>query len=132
MSAAWPLLSPEAIELAELYDLRTVGEYASYIHAQREADQRAERCRELCLELWVRQELLQALVHRAASEAVVRAAARRFRDWRDSLEPMRYELLRRGRRPAQPPSYEDAAAEIVDQCMRLERVGLLERVAEGK
>lgn len=122
-----PIIAPETLDLAARLEASTAGTLGSWIRASREADRRAERCRELCGELLVRQELAEVLVSRAASEAVVRAASRRFRDWRDSLEPMRYEFLRRGRRPPKPPSYEDAAVEIVDQCIRLDRDGLLER-----
>lgn len=127
-----PLLSPEAIAFAELYELRTVGDYESCIRAQRDADERAARCRELCLALWVRQELAQALISRAASEPVVRAAARRFRDWRDSLAHVDVVFARRGQCAPERPTFEDAADRIVDACMVLERVGLLERTVEGK
>ena len=86
MTAPHPAyLSPEAIVFASVYQLRTVGEVSSCIRSQRAADERAARCRELCLELWVRQELAEALIHRAASEPVVRAAAQRFLDWRASI-----------------------------------------------
>jgi hypothetical protein len=132
MSAAMPIITPETLDLAARLEASTAGTLGSWIRANREADERAARCRELCLDLWLRQELTEALVHRAASEPVVRAAARRFRDWRDAVELMRYEMLRRGRRLPTPPSYEDAAVEIVDTCMRLEREGLLEHVVEGK
>lgn len=128
MSAAMPLMSPEAIALAELYNLRTVGEYASCIRAQRDADERAARCRKLCLELAVRQELAEALIHRAASEPVVRAAAQRFRDWRGSIDSMQHQCRKRRKNAPRPSSYEDAADSIVDECSRLEREGLLERV----
>jgi hypothetical protein len=121
-------MTREALEFASLYELATVGELSENLRVQREADERAARCRDLCLRLKVRQELFQALVQRAASEAVVRAAKQRLADWAMSLSylsrmglPMRSE----------PVSYEDAAAEIVDTCMRLEREGLLERPIGG-
>jgi hypothetical protein len=122
-------MTREALEFASLYEHLTVGELSENLRAQREADERAARCRDLCLRLKVRQELFQALVQRAASEAVVRAAKQRFADWAMSLA-----YLARMGLPmhSTPASYEDAAAEIVDTCMRLERVGLLERVVGGQ
>lgn len=131
MSAALPPMSPEALEMAARLEAATAGTLGSWIRANREADERAARCRELCLALWLRQELAEALIHRAASEPVVRAAAQRFRDWRESVEPMQYHCRRRGRNAPAPPAYEDAADAIVDECLRLERIGLLERVVGG-
>lgn len=132
MTAPHPAyMTPEAFEIAAVFGLRTIGDVASEIKAQDEADKRAAACRELCLKLKMRQELMVALIARAASEYVVRAAAQRFRDWSCSIGCADYFYAKRGITPPEPPSREDAAAAIVDECIRLERDGLLERVVGG-
>jgi hypothetical protein len=132
MSAPHPAyLSREAFALAELYQLRTVGEVASCIQEQRDADERARSARELCIELDLCDALTTALVGRAATERVVRAAAHRFRDWETAAYRVIRAFWRRGMNHPTLPMYSRAAAEIVDECMRLERAGLLERTIGG-
>lgn len=80
--------------------------------AQDEADARAVRCRALCAELFLSDALTAALVARAASRAVVLAAANAFelvawRRWRDDER--------------------DIAADVVAHYIDMECAGLLER-----
>lgn len=131
MTDPHPGASVDVFELAARVEADTAGRLGAWIRAGNEADERAVKCRELCLKLNARPELMVALVARAASEQVTRAAHQRFRDWYGSLGPMHYECRRRGIALPDPPSCEDASAEIVDTCIRLERKGLLERVIGG-
>lgn len=129
MTAPHPAyMAPEAFEIATVFGLRTIGDVVKTMKSQVEADERAVACRELCLRLKVRQELFYALVVRASSEAVVRAAKQRFTDWMRSIAIVEYYGFSA---LDKTPTYEDASAEIVDTCIRLEREGLLERVVGG-
>lgn len=129
MTAPHPGASVDVFEVAARIEADTAGTLGAWIRAGKEADERARKCRELCLKLNARPELMVALVARAASEQVTRAAHQRFKDWRLSLAYLERMGLPLRSKPATP---EDASAEIVDTCIRLERDGLLERVVGGR
>jgi hypothetical protein len=128
VTAPHPGASVDVFEVAARLEADTAGRLGAWIRAGKEADERARKCREICLTLNARPELMVALVARAASELVTRAAHQRFKDWYKSLGYMHGMCAKRGITLPDPPSCEDASAEIVDTCIRLEREGLLERV----
>jgi hypothetical protein len=120
------------LSLLPLYDLDTAEQVVSYITAQRDADLRVRVCRDLCARLSLCAALTHVLVSRAASEHVVRAASNRFRAWEEAQYHV-IDVFWRKRLPhPKLPTYGHAAAEIVQTCIELERVGLLERTVGGK